>query len=98
MAVAVAVFSPTDLLHDVLPQGLQCDLLAVLGRDDHGVNPGGGVAIVNCAGSRSLLGWDAGTVLEVVLAGDLGLGVGPGPPQGPVTSGEGYLGLNLEEK
>ena len=37
----VGWFSPTDLLHDVLPQGLQCDLLAVLGGDDHRVNPGG---------------------------------------------------------
>ena len=47
----------------------------------------------------SLLGWDAGSVLEVVLAGDLGLGVGPGPPQGPVTSGgrEGYVGPLMDD-
>ena len=30
-----------DNLHDVLPEVLQGDLLAVLAGDDHGVNPDG---------------------------------------------------------
>ena len=44
-----------DLLHDVLPQGLEGDLLAVLAGHDHGVDPN----------------WDAGPGLEHVLGGDL---------------------------
>ena len=44
-----------DLLHDVLPQGLEGDLLAVLAGHDHGVDPDG----------------DAGPALEHVLGGDL---------------------------
>ena len=44
-----------DLLHDVLPQGLQSDLLAVLAGHDHGVHPDG----------------DAGPALEHVLGSDL---------------------------
>ena len=44
-----------DLLHDVLPQGLEGDLLAVLAGHDHGVDPDG----------------DAGPALEHVLSGDL---------------------------
>merc|ERR1719221_1639134 len=64
-----------NLLHDVLPQSLQGDLLRVLGGDDNSVDPGG----------------DASSVLEVVLAGDLGLGVWPSPPQCAVTSEVGDL-------
>ena len=44
-----------DLLHDVLPQGLQSDLLAVLAGHDHGVHPDG----------------DTGPALKHVLGSDL---------------------------
>ena len=67
------------LLHYVLPEGLQGDLLAVLAGDDHGVD----------------LDWDAGSLLELVLGGDLGLAVRPGPPEGAVTSELGDLPVHL---
>ena len=64
-----------DLLHDVLPEGLEGDFLAVLAGHHDGVDPDG----------------DAGSVLKLVLGGDLGLAVRAGPPQGPVTSQLGDL-------
>ena len=44
-----------NLFHDVLPEGLQGDLLAVLAGDDHGVDPDG----------------NAGSLIELVLSSDL---------------------------
>ena len=48
-----------DFLHDVLPEGFEGDLLAVLAGDHHSVDPDG----------------DAGPALEHVLSGHLSLRV-----------------------
>ena len=97
------------LLHDVLPQGLQGHLLAVLAGHHHRAHPGHqdhvdghdddfGDALGDDHGDNhdddhdapvdDAPGGDAGAVLEVVLAGHLGLRVRPSPPEGPVPPGE----------
>jgi hypothetical protein len=63
-----------DLLEDLLPQILGADVLGVLGRDDNSVNT---------------LGND-GTVVVLVLNGDLSLGVGAEPREGAVAAGGGH--------
>mgnify|MGYP003624095068 CR=1 FL=1 len=73
-----------DLLLDLLAKLLGRDILAVLGRDDDGVDALG----------------DDGTAVVGVLDGDLGLGVGSQPREGAVLAGVGHGLVELvgEEK
>lgn len=71
-----------DLLKDLLAELLSGDGLGVLGRDDDGVNTLG----------------DDGTVVVLVLDGDLGLGVGAQPGEGSVTAGSRHGGVQLVGK
>ena len=68
-----------DLLEDLLAELLGGDVGAVLGRDDDGVDT-----------ER-----DNGTVVVLVLDGNLGLGVGAEPRQGAVTAGSGHGSVQL---
>ena len=73
-----------DLLLDLLAEFLGGDVLAVLGRDNNGVDTEG----------------NDGTVVVSVLNGDLGLGVGSQPRQGAITAGSSHSRVELvrEEK
>lgn len=68
-----------DLLLDLLAELLGGDLLRVLGRDDDGVNTEG----------------DNGTVVVLVLNGDLSLGVGAEPREGAVAAGSRHGSVEL---
>lgn len=68
-----------DLLEDLLAELLSGDGLGVLGRDNDGVDS-----------ER-----DNGTVVVLVLNGDLGLGVGPQPWDGAITTGSAHLSVKL---
>ena len=68
-----------DLLLDLLAELLSGDGLGVLGRDDDSVDSLG----------------DDGTVVVLVLNGDLGLGVGPQPWDGAVAAGSAHLSVKL---
>lgn len=68
-----------DLLLDLLAELLGGDLLRVLGRDDDGVNTEG----------------DNGTVVVLVLNGDLSLGVGAEPGEGAVAAGSRHGSVEL---
>jgi hypothetical protein len=68
-----------DLLLDLLAELLSGDILAVLGRDDDSVDTEG----------------DDGTVVVLVLDGDLGLGVGAEPREGAVAAGSGHGSVQL---
>ncbi len=68
-----------DLLLDLLAELLGGDVLAVLGGDDDGVDTDG----------------DDGTVVVLVLDGDLGLGVGSQPREGTVAAGSGHGSVEL---
>lgn len=63
-----------DLLGDLLAQLLSGDVLAVLGRDNNGVDTQG----------------DNGTAVVLVLHGDLGLGVRAQPGEGAVAASVGH--------
>lgn len=71
-----------DLLEDLLAELLSGDVLAVLGRDDDGVDALG----------------DDGTLVVLVLDGDLGLGVGAEPRQRAVAAGSGHGSIQLVGK
>lgn len=71
-----------DLVQDLLAELLGGDVLAVLGRDDDGVDA-----------ERN-----DGTVVVLVLDGDLGLGVGAQPREGAITAGSGHGGVELVGK
>lgn len=66
-----------DLLFDLLAEQLSGDVLGVLGGDNDGVDALG----------------DNGTVVVLVLDGDLGLGIRAEPRQGAVTAGSGHGGV-----
>jgi hypothetical protein len=68
-----------DLLEEFLPEVLGGDLLGVLGRDNDGVDSDG----------------DHGTVVLLVLNGDLGLGVRSEPCKRLVSSGNSHGGVEL---
>ena len=68
-----------DLLEDLLAELLSCDILAVLGRDDDGVDA-----------ER-----DNGTVVVLVLNGDLSLGIRAEPWEGTVAAGSGHGSVEL---
>lgn len=71
-----------DLLEDLLAEVLSGDVGRVLGRDDDGVDA-----------DR-----DNGTVVVLVLNGDLGLGVGAEPGQAAVTAGSRHGSVELVGK
>lgn len=68
-----------DLLKDLLAELLGGDVRAVLGGNNDGVDALG----------------DDGTVVVLVLDGDLGLGVGSQPGKRAVVSGVGHGGVEL---
>jgi hypothetical protein len=68
-----------DLLEDLLAELLGGNVLAVLGRDDDGVNAEG----------------HNGTAVVLVLNGDLGLGIRAEPGQGAVVTGLLHGGVEL---
>jgi hypothetical protein len=68
-----------DLLLDLLAELLGGDVLAVLSRDNNGVDTEG----------------NDGTVVVSVLNGDLGLGVGSQPRQGAITAGSSHGRVEL---